>query len=90
MHKIVTMTDVPDDDVDRVMRNFRLAGAETVTKVQQDSGHWIVTAIFPDHVDDEGDGAGAGATDNDSKDASPSPAPAKTKKKSAKGKGGKS
>jgi hypothetical protein len=69
MHRVVTITDIPDDEVDSVIADFKIDGATTVTKVQQASGLWIVTAIYPDHEGDPVTGgsgnAAAGADDND-------------------------
>jgi len=90
MHKVVTITDVPDSDVDEVVKDFKNDGATTVTKVRQDSGHWIVTAIYPDQTDagiapEDGDNG-----DGDGGDGKGATAAAKTPKgKKAKG-GGKS
>lgn len=41
------LTDVPESDIDRVVKDFESEGA-TVTKVKQPDGNWTVTATFPD------------------------------------------
>lgn len=48
-----TKRDVPDDQVDMIVRGYEMEGA-TVTKEKQGNGHWTVIATFPDSVEDEG------------------------------------
>lgn len=40
------LTDVPDSDLARVVKDFESEGA-TVTKEKQPDGNWTVTATFP-------------------------------------------
>ncbi len=55
MHRVETLTDVPDSMVKEVVADFKSEGA-SVTKTKQANGSWIVVATFPD-VPTGGDGA---------------------------------
>jgi hypothetical protein len=41
------LSDIPESDLDRVVKDFESEGA-TVTKKKQPDGNWTVTATFPD------------------------------------------
>jgi hypothetical protein len=47
MPRVETLTDIPDSDVDKVVDDFKRAGATTVTKTRQANGMWTVVATFP-------------------------------------------
>ncbi len=47
MPRVRTLTDIPDNEVDQVVRDFESEGA-TVTKKRQPNGMWTVVATFPD------------------------------------------
>ncbi|MGA2465844.1 MAG: hypothetical protein ABSH06_16010 [Thermodesulfobacteriota bacterium] len=46
MPRVETLTDIPDNDVDKVVSDFESEGA-TVTKTRQANGMWTVVATFP-------------------------------------------
>ncbi len=48
MPRVETLTDIPDNDVIRVVNEFKLAGATTVRMTRQADGKWKVEATFPD------------------------------------------
>ncbi len=43
-----TLSDIPDDEVEEVMEDFKDSGATKVTKTKQSNGLWTVTATFAD------------------------------------------
>jgi hypothetical protein len=47
MPRQVILTDIPQSDLDRVVKDFESEGA-TVTKEKQPDGNWTVKATFPD------------------------------------------
>jgi hypothetical protein len=46
MPRVETLSDVPDSEVDQVVKDFESEGAK-VTKTQQPDGKWTVVATFP-------------------------------------------
>jgi hypothetical protein len=46
MPRVETLTDIPDSDVYRVVKDFESEGAK-VTKTKQANGMWTVVATFP-------------------------------------------
>jgi hypothetical protein len=45
-----TLSDIPDDEVEEVMEDFKDSGATKVTKTKQANGLWTVTATFADEA----------------------------------------
>lgn len=42
------LTDIPEEDVDKVVEDFKSEGCNPVNKEKQENGKWTVKAICPD------------------------------------------
>ena len=47
MGRVETKTDIPNEDLIKVMDEFKDAGATAVTPTRQPNGLWTVVATFP-------------------------------------------